>query len=333
MDKWIVTYRGGFMTNAGPTCEEIKVEKTFLWGDERWHIPSVYVCDEGIVIDFCVERPPQLFKEYVNKWDLLHSRRDDFTREQLMQIENENPDNIGFDTEIRVNGEELCYRQDFGIYYVPQDCMPNYFGNDKAAKSAIEHYNLDPSMGWVIRRLVLGWEGSDSAIETLTIKMKRRTVELPGIHFPTPENGGSVVFNHPVTGTEHKLTVQECVCRKLEGHCDDEDIEYPIFYTDLLYTLDPDLPENSFRIQDYNDGDDPRTKKAGREKSQPAAMGYAAVVMLTPDNDEPEIVNADGSTARIHTSFSHFYFEPKDNIEWYMIFNHKIMDDIDIRVI
>ena len=85
MDKWIVTYRGGFMTNAGPTCEEIKVEKTFVWGDERWHIPSVYVCDEGIVIDFCVERPPQLFKEYVNKWDLLHSRRDDFTREQLIE--------------------------------------------------------------------------------------------------------------------------------------------------------------------------------------------------------------------------------------------------------
>ena len=315
MDKWIVTYRGGFMTNAGPTCEEIKVEKTFVWGDERWHIPSVYVCDEGIVIDFCVERPPQLFKEYVNKWDLLHSRRDDFTREQLMQIENENPDNIEFDTEIRVNGKELCYKHDFSTYYVPQDCMPGYFGKDKAVKSAMEHYGLDTSIGWVIRRYVFGWEGFGSAIETLTIKLK------------------SIVFNHPVTGTEHKLTVQECVCRKMEGDCDDEGVEYPIFYTDLLYTLAPDLPENSFRMQDYNDGDDPRLKKAGQEKSQPAAMGYAAVVMLTPDNDEPEIVNADGSTARIHTSFSHFYFEPKENIEWYMIFNHKIMEDIDIRVI
>ena len=91
---------------------KIKVEKTFMWGDERWHVPSVYVCDEGIVIDFCVERPPRLFKEYVNKWDIFHARRDDFTREQLAQIENENPDNIEFDAEVRANGEGLCYRND-----------------------------------------------------------------------------------------------------------------------------------------------------------------------------------------------------------------------------
>ena len=333
MDKWIVTYRGGFMNAAGPNCEEIKVEKTFMWGDERWHVPSVYVCDEGIVIDFCVERPPQLFKEYVNKWDLLHSRRDDFTREQLAQIENENPDNIEFDAEVRANGEGLCYRNDFRTYYVPQDCMPDYFGKDKAAESAMEHYGLDPSMGWVIRRFVFGWEGCGSEIKTLTIKLKRRPEELPGIHFPTPENGGSVVFNHPVTGKEHKLTVQECVCRQIEENCDDEYAEHPVFYTALLFTVEPDLPENSFRLQDYNYGDDPRAKIAGQEKSQPAATGYAAVVMMTPDNEEPELVNDDGSAVRVHTAWSQFYFEPKENIEWYMTFNNWIMDDIDITVI
>ena len=55
--------------------------------------------------------------------------------------------------------------------------------------------------------------------------------------------------------------------------------------------------------------------------------------MMTPDNEEPELVNDDGSAVRVHTAWSQFYFEPKENIEWYMTFNNWIMDDIDITVI
>ena len=127
--------------------------------------------------------------------------------------------------------------------------------------------------------------------------------------------------------------MQECVCRQIEENCDDEYAEHPVFYTALLFTVEPDLPENSFRLQDYNYGDDPRAKIAGQEKSQPAATGYAAVVMMTPDNEEPVLVNDDGSAVRVHTAWSQFYFEPKENIEWYMTFNNWIMDDIDITVI
>lgn len=51
--EWKVTYEGGFYPKRGREGKEIRIDKTFNWGKEIWHIPAVYLCSNGMVVDFC----------------------------------------------------------------------------------------------------------------------------------------------------------------------------------------------------------------------------------------------------------------------------------------
>lgn len=51
-EEWIVTYDGGFWRNEGNAGIEIPIQKSFCWGEEKWYIPAVYICDKGLVIDY-----------------------------------------------------------------------------------------------------------------------------------------------------------------------------------------------------------------------------------------------------------------------------------------
>ena len=71
--EWKVTYEGGFYPKRGRTGEEICVEQTFTWGDKIWHIPAVYLCAKGMVVDFCIEVEPDVVAEFIDKWHLKES--------------------------------------------------------------------------------------------------------------------------------------------------------------------------------------------------------------------------------------------------------------------
>ena len=66
-EEWIVTFDGGFWSNEGNPGKEIRVEKRFTWGEEKWYIPAVYLCDEGIVVDYCKEAECAAIKAFIEK--------------------------------------------------------------------------------------------------------------------------------------------------------------------------------------------------------------------------------------------------------------------------
>lgn len=57
-EEWKVTYDGGFWRNEGNAGIEIPIQKSFCWGEEKWYIPAVYICDKGLVIDYCKQADP-----------------------------------------------------------------------------------------------------------------------------------------------------------------------------------------------------------------------------------------------------------------------------------
>ena len=55
----------------GTEMEEIRLNQSFLWEDISGFIPSVYVDEEGIAIDFCIRVSNEKLKYF---WD-NHQRR------------------------------------------------------------------------------------------------------------------------------------------------------------------------------------------------------------------------------------------------------------------
>ena len=105
--EWKVTYDGGFWSNEGNAGIEVAIKKTFYWGSEKWYIPAAYVCDEGLVIDYCMEADPVEIKKFIGKWDLFNEDRNRYTKEQQEQIEQEHPLNVHFYGRAALNGQPL----------------------------------------------------------------------------------------------------------------------------------------------------------------------------------------------------------------------------------
>lgn len=69
----------------------VKKGRTFTWAGRHWIIPSIYLCSEGLVIDFCMQIDPSEIQAFMEKWNLndLEETPQDFTQEQLLCMEAE----------------------------------------------------------------------------------------------------------------------------------------------------------------------------------------------------------------------------------------------------
>ena len=52
--EWQVFYDGGYWTKNGKgrAGEEVVLNSSFNWGEEVWHIPAIYSCSKGLVVEF-----------------------------------------------------------------------------------------------------------------------------------------------------------------------------------------------------------------------------------------------------------------------------------------
>lgn len=66
----------------GTKEREIIINKVFNWGNEIWHVPAVYSCEKGLVVDLLVEVSSELVKAYIDQWDLLHKDKKHYTEEE-----------------------------------------------------------------------------------------------------------------------------------------------------------------------------------------------------------------------------------------------------------
>lgn len=154
-EEWKVTYDGGFWRNEGNAGIEIPIQKSFCWGEEKWYIPAVYICDKGLVIDYCKQADPVQVKAFIDKWDLLNEGNNHYTKEQQEQIEREHPLHTSFKGRVTLNGYKLQSDHSCGLPWIPESCLADGLRRETEAIQIMEHYGLDVSLAWYILGIII----------------------------------------------------------------------------------------------------------------------------------------------------------------------------------
>lgn len=328
--EWKVYFGEGFWGHRGRdhAGREISVDKHFTWGGEAWYVPAVYSCTKGLVIDLCLMVEPEREKEYIDKWYLMQNElhRDEELRERCMT---ENPLNSDFRIKIEVNKKLLRESCGYGTSWLPASCLPEGVENEPAVKSPMEHYALNVEKAWSIRRICFPWVTTRKPeIHSLKIMLEQNPVSVPGPHFCVASPGEQLSFTHPITGQEHRLTVIEYMEQEMDTrHFGDPNQEYPTHYHIMTYTVQPELPQADFRLQDCAKGDPPRQKKCDLHSSR--TSGCSAIGIIG-GSDGPTVLLLSGEQVNTHTTASVLHFEPQEKTEWRMVFFKKTREDISI---
>lgn len=317
--------------------KEISLDARFTWNDEKWYVPAVYVFPKGIVVDFCVEIAPEREKAFIQKWEPLMLREELLTREMHRQIDNENPLNIEFRPQLNINGKLLKTKFGTAISWIPLNCLPEDEKNDNRAKRVIKHYGLDETRVWSFHRRAFLWATAKKPIiKSASLKLKRDSVQIDGIHFTNPSVGDVITFVHPKYGTRHKLTVLEYERQELSAqHISDAEYEFPTHHTAMTYKLEPNIPNKNFQIRDCIDNDEPKRKSEKASATQ--SNDEACAIGIIGGADGPTVMILacanNTSSSEVHTTFSALHFELQENIEWKLVFNEKPMEDIEVDLL
>lgn len=336
--EWQVFFDGGYWTKNGKgrPGKEIILNSKFSWGDEIWHIPAVYSCSKGLVVDFCVEIASERMKTFLDKWLPVCEGDPRLSRELREELERENPLSIDFRPHIFVNGKVVRAKHGCGINWIPESCIPEGTENNREAKQLIEHYGLDRTKAWSFHRWSCLWATvKKPQIKSFRLKLERSAEVINGIRFRNPAIGDVITFTHPVTQTEHKLTVVEYEKQELTSKAfANEEYEYPTHHTAMTYTVDPDLSNRNFQVMDCLDNDEP--KRRPKNPYEPKATYDACSIGIIGGADGPAaLIISNGSSSKTvpHTALSALRFEPVDDIEWKIIFRKKPMDDIEVDIL
>ncbi len=332
--QWKVTLEGGFRPERGKPGKEITLNKQFVWGDELWHVPAVYRFSGGLVIDFCVQVNEDRLKAFFHKYKQLEEQGVQLSEEDELKVRIENPTDIDFHPKLVMNGEALRNTHGHGQTWISSDVIGNDFWENRHGRWALEHYGLDLTKAWIIRRCAFVWEGRRKAdIQSLELCLERGRTDIPGIRFQTPAVGESIKFIHPITGVEHSLTVQEFQMQEMAGKrfCDDT-LEFPRHLAAMTYMIVPELVRDTFMLKDCNSGDSPRPKNNHGHGGGAMSVGAIAVIRSADGPTQVHYVN--GEAVKPHVICSSLHFEPiQEPIEWRLIFREKMMEDIEVKLV
>ena len=334
--EWSVYYEHGFWNRntKGKPGEEIAVNKTFSWGDEIWHIPAVYSCSKGLVVDFCIEIQPEKEKEFIDKWYPVLAKDENITNELREQIEQENPIDINFRTHLQVNEKAIIAKHGNSIQWLPAYCLPNGERCESESRDIIRHYSLDDTKAWSFHRWSFPWETKQKPkIKSISLKLERDPVTIQGVHFKNPSVGDIISFIHPISNTKHKLTVinydKQEFPRQGFQH---EEYEFPTLYTAMTYTLKPELPKRNFTVRDCSDNEHPKRKLKNEFESE-AHSDASAIAIIGGADGPTEVFVSPGQDSEQHIALSALRFEHTDDIEWKIVFREKLTDDIAIKLL
>ena len=331
-EEWIVTFDGGFWRNEGNPGNEIRVEKRFSWGEEKWYIPAVYLCDEGIVVDYCKEADCAAIKAFIEKWDLLNEHKNQYSKEQREQIVQEQPLNANVRVSVNINSQLLREKNGYGLSWVPSALLPSADRDDDVTK-LMDHYELDTDIGWSINRCCIPWgDEKPTDIHSMELCFEPRETKISGLRFVAEHEGDNFKFVHPITGMEHVLTVQEIESKELsQTHFQDETIEYPRFFKAMTYTVEPDIDRNHMAVLDCAEGDSARHKKnISREKGSITA---SSIGVIGRASGPVGVILGNAVPRTLHSACSAVKFDPVDSIEWRIVFREKLKEDLQIKLV
>lgn len=297
---------------------EVSIGKSFLWENAVCHVPAVYICDEGLILDLCMEYEREELRVYMDKYRDLFDREKNggkISKEQLRRFQADDPIERYFQMAVRVNGRELRYKEGTGMRWVPKDLLP-IFSDDVDIRAFMVHYALDPNKVWHFWRHMYYWdEGGVPELETLELELRPQPRTVCGTAFPMPKVGESAVIPNPLTGGEHILTVQDIRQETIRAF-HHEDYVFPENCIVMSYTLEPDIPRNEFFLIDTAESDEP--VRNGNGNSSGGAFG---------------VIASDPSRPRCRCAVSSMHFAPVEDVNWMAEFRTKTAETVGIKLI
>ena len=326
-----VFYGSGFWNHSekNKKGKEIHINKSFAQKDEIWHIPSVYYCSRGLTADICIEVNTQKLKTFTDKYEWLSASGKDLSGEDEERLLNENPLNIDFNSSLVLNGKKL--NMDYGscTAWIPESCLPEGEENSPEAEKILSYYRLDKNKGWSLHRCSYPWQKKEK-IKSLSVQLKPSPTEFGGIHFKDPKAGEVITFAHPVSGKQHKLTVEENSPRTFDFSCDSE-YEFPCEAFEITFTAEPYLSPENFYIKDCAVSDKPRHKQPRDDSKQKEE--YESMGIIGGADGPTEIFISENKNENTRRAVSALHFEPPRSVEWKMIFREKLTEDKEIKLI
>lgn len=292
----------GFSTDFADYCEkgragkELAVNRGFLWHNENWCIPSVYLCDNGIVVDSYLEVPADQIDRFMKKWGSRST--DSLSIEEKMRCELDNPLSIDAKGTLFVNNKTAPLRKANVIRWNP------LAENTWKTRRVLEHYGLDRNKGYLIRRECFLRKGKNPPIRNMELTLTAEPVSVPGQRFVAPKAGESLSFTHPDSGKTHDLTVTAQTREALDPNFLSN---HPCCYTRLTFSLEPPISKELFSVVDCDPGDPYDGPTAMFLTSKTPSAGHFAVSSLR--------------------------YTPAEQITWRMIFKQKLRQDVAIPLL
>lgn len=334
--EWQVYYDNGYWeprTNKALPGTELSLNKRFIWGDEIWHIPSMYICGKGFVIDYCVEIEPQKVKAFIDKWEPTRLSEENISDEVRQQIDRENPLEVEFLSHYMLNKKSVEQERGSGLSYIPDFCLPSGVKNPKETLAIIEHYHLDLTKAWSFHRHSYPWATvrKPKEIKSFSLRLERHPETIQGIHFKNPSVGDVITFTHPISGTEHKLTVFEYERQQLPSDFfANEEYEYPTNCTVMTYALEPPLSQATYTVCDCTPNDQPKCMP--KNPYEPNAA-YSVAFIGGADGPTAIVMSSENCDSEVHTALSALHFDVVSDIEWKIEFRAKMVEDIEVTLI
>lgn len=329
--KWEVYFDGNFWGHAPrqKPGTEIPLGTQFDWADHHWVIPAAYACSKGLVVDYCMRIEPWLIEAFMDKWDLTveNEGNKQFTQEERMRMELDNPMHLDFYGILHLNGKEVRPGHSCGCMWNP--CLPSQYVADCEGKWVAQHYGLDMNFGWMFWRSSYPWPTKRKPeVKSLSVTMEQEMMRIPGPHFQVEKPGDTFCFPYLEKGTEYTLTVQEYEKQVLKMGGMPDYLEYPTHHHVMSYTVTPPLPEGVLTIQDCDEGDRPRSKKIASRDGSPAAMHDACAIGIIGGADGPTAIICGNAAAKLHAACSSLHFETVEKVQWRMVFHEKKYEDL-----
>ena len=317
---------------------ELRIEKEFAWSGRSWRIPAVYICREGIVMDFCVRIPAKEIEAFFRKWK-PDAEEAGLSEEEQERRERDNPLSGDVCADLWIDGEKADRWSGCGVSFVP----PELLGEDEARAGddieaqMLEAYGCSRTDGWIFKRISFSFpQGMQPPLCTLKLILKKASVYEPGPHFRTSVTDGEkcIEFFYPVTRTRHTLTVQkleQSMIPKAElSEIRSETMKLlkaPRNFLSMFYTVEPKLPPRELQIYDCAQSDSPvlgEKKGAASIQIIGGADGPTSVFFAFKTRDSREDWDS------VHSSV---HYKPVEDVEWRMRFRIKSEEKKELEII
>ncbi len=298
---------------------EIKLNKTFSWGDNDWTVPSAFMFSKGIVLDVFAKIDSDVAKKFVEKWEWLESS-EEATEEDIRKAQRENPFAFDFDCELILNGVALSQNVSIG------DVLVGFKENGDSEEliELLTKYGIPRNESYIFRRIsFLYATNRKPGIKNISLKLSQRPINFESDGFCVRKAGDRVEIVDPHTGERYALTAIAVENERMIMNCEDG-MKMPPYVTHMSYAVFPEIPESQCRIVDVRQSD---AVKFGEDDACGAigiiggADGPTAIFIGAKDRPE------------FRVAFSAMTYEPQETVTWKAIFSHKTLPDIEMTLV